>query len=115
MKIRRLIRALPADLRERREDMKQGTASNLAIALAVVAWPLACGGALSQLGDYAPGVSQAVIEADRHRSMAVLMTGLLCLLVSLWLSGYSFSGARIRSLIATVACMGPAIAVALAW
>lgn len=95
--------------------MKQGTASNLAIALAVVGWPLACIGALSQLGDYAPGVPRAVIEAHRHRSMAVLIAGLLCLLASLWLSGYGFSGARARSVIAIVACLAPAIAIALAW
>ncbi|MDR6841505.1 hypothetical protein [Pseudoxanthomonas sacheonensis] len=94
--------------------MRQTTASNLALALVVLAWPLAYFGVMSQLGDYAPSTPRAVIEANSHRSTIILLAGLLCLFSSLWLSGYSFAGAKIRSVVAAIACVAPMAIVILA-
>ncbi len=86
--------------------MKQSSASNLAIALAMLAWPLTYYGVMSQLGDYQPDTSHEVIEANRRISVAVLSVGFLCFIGSLWLSGYSFIGAKVRSSIAAIGCTG---------
>jgi len=87
--------------------MKHSTASNLAIVLAALAWPLAFYGAMSQLGDYDPSTPREVIAAHQHLSISILAAGLLLLASSLWLSGYSFPGAKIRSVVASVMCLAP--------
>ncbi|MEP6634980.1 MAG: hypothetical protein ABJA62_12320, partial [Luteimonas sp.] len=81
------------------------TASNFAIALAILAWPLIIYGLLSQLGDYHPSVSRDVIVDNRRISVAVLSVGFFCYLCALWLSGFSFTGAKIRSILAFACCL----------
>ncbi|WDS35243.1 hypothetical protein [Pseudoxanthomonas sp.] len=96
--------------------MKRSTASNVAIALAVFSWPLVCYGAMSQLGDYAPSTPNEVIVASRHRSFSILVVGLLCWVSSIWLSGYGFSGAKVRSSIAFAGCLSlPLVAIVGLW
>jgi hypothetical protein len=85
--------------------MRQSVASNFAVLLAVLSWPLACYGVMSQLGDYAPSTPREILAANHHRSVAVLVAGLLCFSSSLWLSGYSFSAAKVRSVVAAVLCL----------
>lgn len=87
--------------------MKPSHAANLALGLVVVGWLLASYGALSQIGDPAPGVPLAVIEAHRQTSAVVLLIGIAMLLSSLWLSGYSFAHARWRASIAAFSCAAP--------
>lgn len=94
--------------------VKQTTASNLALVLVAIAWALVCYGALSQMGDYAPATPRAVIEANRHRSTLIWLFGLLCLIGSLWLSGYGFAAAKVRSVLAAVACVAPLLVVVFA-
>ena len=94
--------------------MKQTSASNLAIALALLAWPLTFYGAMSQIGDYASGTPRAIIVANHLRSVLVLSTGLLFFFGSLWLSGYSFSGAKKRSVVAAMVCLSPIVVIAIA-
>ena len=84
--------------------MKPSTASNLAIFLAILAWPLIIYGLMSQLGDYHPSTDREIIAANRRISVAILSAGLLCNLVALWLSGFSFTDAKNRSLIAATFC-----------
>lgn len=92
--------------------MKQSAASNVALALAILAWPLCYYGVLSRLGGYAPDTPKALIERQQLISSAVLFAGLLSLYVSLCLGGFGFSGAKIRSLVAIVVCLGlPLLAV----
>ena len=86
--------------------MKQSTASNVALALAALAWPLCYYGLLSRLGDFAPDTPRDLIERQARISSVVLSAGLLSLCVSLCLGGFSFSGAKVRSLIAIVASFG---------
>ena len=80
--------------------MKPGHAANIAIVLAVAAWPLMAYGLLSQLGDPAPWVPRADIARQHQIANLVFVLGFGSFAVSLWLSGYAFSAARKRSLAA---------------
>lgn len=84
--------------------MRQSVASNLAVGLALLAWPLIIYGLMSQLGDYHPSTASEVVAANRRTSVAVLSAGFLCFLGALWLSGFSFTGAKVRSLLAATCC-----------
>lgn len=91
--------------------MNPSRAANLALALVACGWLLAFYGALSQLGDPAPWVPRAEIEAHRHLSVAILFAGIILLLSAIWLSGYSFSVARRRASLALLACVVPFIVI----
>jgi ABC-type spermidine/putrescine transport system permease subunit II len=91
--------------------LKQTTAANLAMMLVAVAWPLAIYGALSQLGDPSPSVSNAQLNAARHSSLAILLTGVLSLIAASWLSGYAFHGARRRAALTLAAVVMPAVVI----
>lgn len=86
--------------------MKQSTASNVALALAILAWPLCYYGVLSRIGDFAPDTPRDVIGRYERISSVVLSVGLLSLFASLCLGGFGFSGAKFRSTAAIVACLG---------
>ena len=86
--------------------MRQTSASNWALLFAVLAWPLMYYGIVSQLGDYRPSTSPEVILTNQRMSVAVLSVGFLSLIASLWLSGYSFTGARGRSIFAALVSVG---------
>ena len=85
--------------------MKQPTSANLALIAAVLAWPLIWFGVLSQLGDYAPNTPREVMASNQRTSMTALVVGLVLLLGSLWLSGYSFANAKVRSVSAALLCL----------
>lgn len=91
--------------------MNPSRTANLALCLVVIGWLLAVYGALSQLGDPAPWVSRASVEAQRQTSAGVLLAGIVALLTSLWLSGYSFAQARWRAVIAAFLCVAPVVAI----
>jgi hypothetical protein len=91
--------------------MNVGRIANLALALAISGWLLAYYGVMSQLGDPVPGTPHSIIESDRHVSVSILLIGVVCLLASLWLSGYVFTGARKRSLLGGMLIAGPAVVV----
>jgi hypothetical protein len=92
--------------------MKQTSAANLALLLVVVGWALTYYGAMSQLGDPSPSVPHAQIEAARHLSFVVLCIGVVSILASLWLSGYSFSAAKVRASACVALIMLPSVVVA---
>lgn len=91
--------------------MSASRLANLALVLVVTGWFLAFYGVMSQLGDPSPTVPRAVIENQRHVSITVLLIGVMCLLSSLWLSGFSFAEARKRSMLTAALVAIPAIAV----
>ena len=93
--------------------MKQTSAANLALLLVVVGWSLAYYGVMSQLGDPSPSVPHAQIEATRHLSIVVLCIGVVSVLAALWLSGYSFSAAKVRACACAVLVFLPSVAVVL--
>lgn len=91
--------------------MKPSYAANTALALVAFGWLFAFYGVFSQLGHPAPQIPASVIEAALIRSRLILLTGVVALFVSLWLSGYAFTQARWRSLIAALSIALPAIAI----
>jgi hypothetical protein len=93
----------------RLSPLSGSSAANLGLILVAVGWLVAAYGALSQLGDPAPHTPVAVIENGRRISVAMLGAGILLLLVSVWLSGYSFAHAKWRASITIVACLLPAV------
>lgn len=74
--------------------MKQTSASNVSIGMAALAWLLVVSGFYSQLGKY-----------NRIAAAVAISTGLLCWASALWLSGYGFMGAKLRSSFATTLCV----------
>jgi|HubBroStandDraft_1064217.scaffolds.fasta_scaffold171554_3 hypothetical protein len=90
-------------------SLSASSAANLSLIFVAVGWLVAAYGVLSQLGDPNPHIPAAVIENGRRVSGAMLGTGILLLLGSVWLSGYSFVHARWRASITIVACLLPAI------
>ncbi|HWG89056.1 MAG TPA: hypothetical protein VN679_14830 [Candidatus Acidoferrales bacterium] len=92
--------------------MKQTSAANLALLLVVVGWALAYYGVMSQLGDPSPSVPHAQIEATRHVSLVVLCIGVVSILAALWLSGYSFSAAKVRASACVALILLPSVVVA---
>jgi hypothetical protein len=90
--------------------MKPTTASNIALIGATLSWPLVWFGVVSQLGDYAPGTPSESIISNTRLSVGAIIAGLAFLFGSLWLSGYGFAVARVRSLLAASICLGLPIA-----
>ena len=88
--------------------MKLQSASNVAIGLVVAGWLSGTYGVLSQLGDPAPWVSHAELDTHRRVSLSFMLLGLLALLTSVWLSGYSFRVAPRRAALTLVSCVVPA-------
>lgn len=74
--------------------MKQTSASDISIGMAALAWLLVVSGFYSQLGKY-----------NRIAVVVILSTGLLCWASALWLSGYGFMGAKLRSSFAATLCV----------
>jgi hypothetical protein len=69
-------------------------------------------GFMSQLGEPARNTTQAQINSMHNFSVVVLATGCISLFFSLWLSGYSFSDAKLRASLALAGCVLPIIIVA---
>jgi hypothetical protein len=90
--------------------VKSSAAANLALMLVCVGWLLAAYGALSSLGDPDPHTPRSVLEHERLVSIACLLTGVLSLLGSVWLSGYAFAGAKWRAILAAALVVVPAVA-----
>lgn len=91
--------------------MKQTTAANLGLVLAIAGWALAFYGAMSQLGDPSPSIAPARIEAGRYVSKTIMFIGVTAILSALWLSGYGFSLAKVRASLCTALVVLPSIAI----
>jgi hypothetical protein len=95
--------------------MKQSSAANLALLLVVVGWFLVFYGVASQLGDPAPWVTHEQMQAHHRLSHTILSFGVLGVLSALWLSGYSFSVAKIRASICLALVFLPSVTVLVFW
>lgn len=84
-----------------------GRSANLALALVLVGWLLLVWGVLRQLGDASPMTSRADVEATRETSLLFMFSGVTALVVSVWLSGKSFEGARVRATLALALFLAP--------
>lgn len=84
-----------------------GRSANLALALVFVGWLLLVWGVLRQLGDRSPMVPRAELEATRETSLLFTFSGVTALVGSVWLSGKSFEGARVRTTLALALFLAP--------
>jgi hypothetical protein len=89
--------------------LSPSSAANLSLMFLLAGWRFAAYGVLSQLGDPNPHIPATAIENSRRFSGAMLGTGILLLLISIWLSGYSFAHAKWRASITIVACLLPTV------
>ena len=85
--------------------MKGTHAANVSLVLSAIGAPLIFFGFFSMLGDPAPSVSAEDISAAMFRSQVVLICGLFSIAASLWLSGYAFTAAPKRCVLAVVLCV----------
>jgi hypothetical protein len=84
-----------------------GRTANLALALVFVGWLLLVWGVLRQLGDPSPMMPRAELEATRETSLLFMFSGVIVLVGSVWLSGKSFEGARVRATLALALFLAP--------
>jgi len=84
--------------------VKGPLAANLAIVFSLAGGPLFLS-ILGVLGDPWPRPSPEEMETARLYSDIYFFTGVTLLVSSLWLSGYSFSAAPRRSLVAFALCV----------
>jgi hypothetical protein len=77
--------------------MKQSSVANLALFLVISGWGLVFLGVASRL------------SAPPPTSNIIFYLGILCVLSSFWLSGYSFSVAKIRAGICAVVALLPTV------
>ena len=80
--------------------MKKSLGANLALVLITLGWGMCFFGLASQLGDPNPHVPRAVIEAQQRTLWAVFFVGACFAFVSIWLAGYAYTGAKVRSITA---------------
>jgi len=79
--------------------VKGSLAANLAIAFALVGGPLFLK-IIGEMGDPWPPLSAEEVARARFYDLICFFSGVTLLVASLWLSGYAFSSARWRSLLA---------------
>jgi hypothetical protein len=90
--------------------MKAVRTVNTAISLVVLGWLSCAWGTLSQLGDPAPWVTKAELEAHRKVALAFMLFGVLSVFGSLWLAGCNFSTAPKRATLVALLAVVPTIA-----
>jgi hypothetical protein len=74
--------------------MNSSRAAWVAIALAVLGWPLLFYGVLAQMGDPDPSTPPEQIQRFHLLCTVAIATGSCMVAGALWLSGDAFSGAR---------------------
>jgi hypothetical protein len=87
--------------------MKQSVAATISIVVAPIAWLLVVWGGLSFIADPAPGTSRDLMRLHFLFGHAAFFLGLIALAVSVWLAGYSWSGAKYRSAFAFLLICAP--------
>lgn len=83
--------------------------ANLAIILALSGWLVYAFGSLLQMGDPSPMLTSAEIAKLHTPAKLISVVGILSILSSVWLSGFTFNSARKRSCVALMLAMLPSI------
>lgn len=95
--------------------MSKNSAANVNLVVVLLAWPLMFFGIAQQMGDPAPPVSSATIEATHHFAQAVLLGGALSLFAAIGLALYAVRAAKVRAgIMFTIGAIPVLIAVAMA-
>jgi hypothetical protein len=80
--------------------MSKRLSANLALIFAVLGWVLCFVGLTGQLGDPDPRIARSVIDSEERMLWTSFFVGACLALTSMWLAGYAYSEAKVRSLIA---------------
>lgn len=89
--------------------MRRPTAANIALVFIALGWAISYVGLFTHLGDPNPKVSHEVIEAENKFYWAIFFLGIVLAFGAMWLAGFAYSEAKIRSLIAASMCLFPLI------
>ena len=87
--------------------MKPSQAANLALVLAVCAWPIIFFACRSMLGDSGMTLSPEANDALHRNLLLHFAFGCGLVFLSLSLAGYSFTAAKVRASLAFLACVVP--------
>jgi hypothetical protein len=89
--------------------MSKRLSANLALIFAVLGWVLCFVGVTGQLGDPDRRIARSVMENEERMFLTSLFVGACLAFSSMWLAGYAYSEARVRSLVALALWLLPVI------
>lgn len=89
--------------------MRKATAVNIALCLVVLGWVASFRGLFAQLGDPDPRVPREVIEAENRFYWMFFLGGVVVIMVAMWLAGFGYSEAKIRSAVVAAVTVTPLI------
>jgi hypothetical protein len=89
--------------------MRKTTAVNIALCLTVIGWAMSYLGLFAHLGDPNPKVPHEVIEAENRFYWAIFVAGVVLAVGAMWLAGFGYSEAKIRSLITAAMTIVPLV------
>lgn len=89
--------------------MKKTAAANIALCLVVMGWAASFWGLFAHLGDPDPRAPREVIEAENRFYWALFFVGVVAIASAMWLAGFSYSEAKIRSAFVAAATMAPLV------
>jgi len=97
----------PLNSSVRAQNVKPSYAANLAIVLAVSAWPIIFFACVSMLGDSGMRLSPEANDALHRNLLLRFAFGCGLVFFSLSLAGYSFAAAKVRASLAFLVCVVP--------
>ncbi len=89
--------------------MRKTTAVNIALCLTVIGWAMSYMGLFAHLGDPNPKVPHEVIEAENRFYWAIFVAGVVLAVSAMWLAGFGYSEAKIRSVITAAMTIVPLV------
>ncbi|WP_445145031.1 hypothetical protein [Dyella sp. Tek66A03] len=92
------------------EPMRKATAANIALCLVAIGWLVSYWGVMAHLGDADPRVPREIIEAENRFYWGVFFGGAVLIVVAMWLAGFGYSEAKVRSIAVAAAIVIPLVA-----
>ena len=89
--------------------MKRTAAANIAMCLTIVGWTMSFVGLFAHLGDPNPKVPHEVIEAENRFYWAIFLVGMILIACAMWLAGFGYLEAKIRSSLTVAMTVVPLI------
>lgn len=90
--------------------MRKSAAANIALCFTALGWVTSYLGVMAHLGDANPNVQHEVIEAENRFYWAIFFVGLVLIASAMWMAGFGYSEAKMRSLITAALTIVPLVA-----